>query len=131
MVLKQKKLATSKFARRKMLRVIIYIKSTFNNTIVSVTDFNGNVVAWSSSGICGFKGARKSTPFAAQSSVELLMKKLLDQGVKQIEVNVSGAGSGRDTAVRSIQTFPVGITVIRDITTISYNGCRPKKKRRV
>jgi len=100
-------------------------------TIVSVTDFNGNVLAWSSSGTCGFKGARKSTPFAAQSSVEFLMKKLLNQGVKQVEVNVSGAGSGRDTAVRSIQNFPIGITVIRDITPIPYNGCRPKKKRRV
>nr|YP_009541138.1 ribosomal protein S11 [Lepocinclis steinii]AYQ93620.1 ribosomal protein S11 [Lepocinclis steinii] len=131
MVLKQKKVISSKFAKRKMLRVIIYIKSTFNNTIVSVTDFNGNVVAWSSSGTCGFKGARKSTPFAAQTSVESLMKKLLDQGVKQVEINVSGAGSGRDTAVRSIQNFPIGITVIRDITSISYNGCRPKKKRRV
>nr|YP_009541077.1 ribosomal protein S11 [Lepocinclis playfairiana]AYQ93561.1 ribosomal protein S11 [Lepocinclis playfairiana] len=131
MVLKQRKLVASKFSKRKMLRVVFYIKSTFNNTIVSVTDFNGNVVAWSSSGTCGFKGARKSTPFAAQSSVEFLMKKLLDQGVKQVEVNVSGAGSGRDTAVRSIQAFPIGINVIRDITSIPYNGCRPKKKRRV
>lgn len=89
------------------------------------------MVAWSSAGVCGFKGARKSTPFAAQMSVESLMKKILDQGVKQVEVNVSGAGSGRDTAVRSIQTFPIGITVIRDISSIPYNGCRPKKKRRV
>lgn len=100
-------------------------------SIVSVTDFNGNVVAWSSSGICGFKGSRKSTPFAAQSAVESLMKRLLDQGIKQVEINISGAGSGRDTAIRSFQTFPVGVTVIRDITSIPYNGCRPKKKRRV
>lgn len=100
-------------------------------TIVSVTDFNGNVILWASSGVCGFKGARKSTPFAAQSSVEMLLKKLLDQGVKQVEINISGAGSGRDTAIRSIQAFPIGITVIRDVTSIPYNGCRPKKKRRV
>nr|AYQ93439.1 ribosomal protein S11 [Lepocinclis tripteris] len=128
---KDKKLFLSKFLRRKISRAIIFIKSNFNNTIVSVTDLNGNVLAWSSSGSCGFKGSRKSTPFAAQTSVETVVKKLIEQGVKQIELNVKGVGSGRDTAIRCLQNFPIFLTVIRDITPISHNGCRVKKKRRV
>nr|YP_009540954.1 ribosomal protein S11 [Lepocinclis tripteris]AYQ93377.1 ribosomal protein S11 [Lepocinclis tripteris] len=128
---KDKKLFLSKFLRRKISRAIIFMKSNFNNTIVSVTDLNGNVLAWSSSGSCGFKGSRKSTPFAAQTSVETVVKKLIEQGVKQIELNVKGVGSGRDTAIRCLQNFPIFLTVIRDITPISHNGCRVKKKRRV
>ena len=100
-------------------------------TIVSVSDMNGNVIAWASSGACGFKGARKGTPFAAQTTSELAIKKALEQGIRQVEINVSGPGSGRDMAIRAIQNFKLIISLIRDITPIPHNGCRPKKKRRV
>lgn len=99
--------------------------------IVSISDINGNVIAWSSAGNCGFKGSRKSTPFAAQIASEVVLKKLVDQGLRQLEINVNGAGSGRDSAIRSVQNFGLAINVIRDITPIPHNGCRPKKKRRV
>ena len=103
-MIKQKKL-NSKIIRRKVSRGVIHIKASFNNTLVSVTDMRGNVIAWSSSGSCGFKGSRKSTPFAAQTVTEVAIKKAIEQGVRQIEINVSGPGSGRETAVRSIQNF--------------------------
>ena len=99
--------------------------------IVSVTDMRGNVISWSSSGACGFKGSRKSTPFAAQTTTEIAVKKALDQGIRQIEINVSGPGSGRDTAIRAIQNLGLGILMIRDVTRIPHNGCRPTKKRRI
>lgn len=100
-------------------------------TIVSISDINGNVIAWSSSGSSGFKGSRKSTPFASQVASEFALKRAIDQGMKQLEINVSGTGSGRDSAIRAVQVFGLSITVIRDITSIPHNGCRPKKKRRV
>jgi len=100
-------------------------------SIVSVTDLRGNVIAWSSSGSCGFKGSRKSTPFAAQTSTTLAVKRALDMGMKQVEVNVSGPGSGRELAIRAIQALGVGIVLIRDVTLIPHNGCRPSKKRRI
>ena len=92
---------------------------------------SGNVIAWASSGACGFKGARKGTPFAAQTASELAMKKAIDQGIRQIEININGPGSGRDMAIRAVQSFKLVVTLIRDITPIPHNGCRPKKKRRV
>nr|AEW12987.1 ribosomal protein S11 [Strombomonas acuminata] len=91
----------------------------------------GNVVSWSSSGSCGFKGSRKGTPFAAQTATENAIRKALDQGLKQIEINVSGPGSGRETAIRSIQSLGLSIILIRDVTLIPHNGCRPTKKRRI
>jgi small subunit ribosomal protein S11 len=101
------------------------------SSIVSVTDAKGNVIAWSSAGACGFKGSRKGTPFAAQTATENAVKKAIDQGLKQIEINVSGPGSGRETAIRAIQGMGLGIVLIRDVTLIPHNGCRPSKKRRV
>lgn len=122
-MVKQKKLNV-KVLKRKVSRAIVHIKASFNNTLVSVSDMRGNVIAWSSSGSCGFKGSRKSTPFAAQTVTEVAIKKAIEQGVRQIEINVSGPGSGRETAVRSIQNFGLGILVIRDVTLIPHNGCR-------
>ena len=92
---------------------------------------NGNVIAWASAGICGFKGARKGTPFAAQTVTESALRKAIEQGIRQIEINVNGPGSGRDMAIRAIQNFRLVVTLIRDITPIPHNGCRPKKKRRI
>ena len=109
----------------------MHIKATFNNTIVSITDPKGEVISWSSAGACGFKGARKGTPFAAQTAAENAAKKSLDQGMRQVEIVVTGPGAGRETAIRSIQTAGLGISLIRDITPVPHNGCRPPKKRRV
>lgn len=129
-MIKQKKLNV-KVIRRKISRGIVHIKASFNNTLVSVTDMRGNVISWSSSGSCGFKGSRKSTPFAAQTVTEIAVKKAMDQGIRQIEVNISGPGSGRETAVRSLQNLGLSILLIRDVTSIPHNGCRPSKKRRI
>ena len=109
----------------------MHIQSTFNNTIVTSTDTQGNAVAWASAGACGFKGARKGTPFAAQSAAELVAKKSIDQGMKKVEVFIKGPGSGRETAIRAIQAAGLEITLIKDVTPIPHNGCRPPKKRRV
>lgn len=100
-------------------------------TIISVTDLRGNVISWSSAGSCGFKGSRKSTPFASQVATNSAVKKALDMGMKQVEINVSGPGSGRELAIRSIQSLGIGILLIRDVTSIPHNGCRPSKKRRI
>lgn len=110
---------------------LAHIKATFNNTHVSITDKQGNVFAWASGGTVGFKGARKSTPFAAQLAAESAAKKALEQGVKTIEVLVKGPGSGREAAIRSLQAAGLNITIIKDVTPIPHNGCRPKKRRRV
>lgn len=110
---------------------IAHIRATFNNTIVSITDTSGNVVAWSSAGAQGFKGSRKSTPFAAQVAAEKAAHKALDLGMKKLEVHVKGPGSGRESAIRSLQAVGMEITVIRDKTPIPHNGCRPRKRRRV
>lgn len=96
-----------------------------------MSDINGNVIFWSSAGSCGFKGSRKSTPFAAQTASEIVLKKSIDQGIRQVEINVRGTGSGRDSAIRSVQNFGMSITVIKDITPLPHNGTRPKKRRRV
>lgn len=122
---------TKRTLRRKISKGIVHINATFNNTIVSVTDQRGEVISWASAGSCGFKGARKGTPFAGQTAAESAAKKSLDQGIRQVEVVVTGPGSGRETAIRSIQTTGLGISLIRDITPVPHNGCRPPKKRRV
>ncbi len=109
----------------------IYIKSNFNNTIVSVTDMQGNVVAWASSGSVGFKGSRKGTPYAAQLAAENAGKKAAEMGMKNVTVCVNGPGSGRESALRVLQTFGFKIIAIKDITPIPHNGCRPPKRRRV
>jgi len=108
-----------------------YIQSTFNNTVVTLTDPQGNVISWASSGTSGFKGSRKGTPFAAQMAARDAAKKAMDQGLRQIEVCIKGPGSGREAAIRSLQSSGLHITSIRDITPIPHNGCRPPKKRRV
>ncbi|QTL99275.1 30S ribosomal protein S11 [Iocasia frigidifontis] len=108
-----------------------HIRSTFNNTIISITDDKGNVVAWSSSGKVGYEGSRKSTPFAAQIAAEDAAQQAVDQGVKEIEIFVKGPGSGRESAIRSLQAAGLNVTLIKDITPIPHNGCRPPKRRRV
>ncbi|MGC8835310.1 MAG: 30S ribosomal protein S11, partial [Armatimonadota bacterium] len=110
---------------------IAHIQATFNNTFVTLTDIYGNVVAWSSAGKLGFKGSRKSTPFAAQVAAEAAAKEAANLGMKKIEVLVKGPGSGREAAIRSLQTAGLEITSIRDVTPIPHNGCRPPKRRRV
>ena len=108
-----------------------FIKATFNNTIVTLTDTYGNVIAWSTSGKNGFKGSRKSTPFAAQGAAEAAAKEARDLGLRRVEVFIKGPGRGREAAVRSLQTAGLEVTLIRDITPIPHNGCRPPKRRRV
>jgi len=108
-----------------------HIKSTFNNTIVSITDPQGNVISWASAGHVGFKGSRKSTPFAAQMAAENAGRKAMEHGMRTLEVEVAGPGSGRESALRSLQAAGFTITSIRDVTPIPHNGCRPRKRRRV
>jgi small subunit ribosomal protein S11 len=110
---------------------VAYITSTFNNTIVTIADTNGDTISWASSGSSGFKGAKKGTPFAAQTAAESAGKRAMDQGMRQLEVMVSGPGAGRETAIRALQGAGLEITLIRDITPIPHNGCRPPKRRRV
>jgi len=110
---------------------VAHIVSTFNNTIVSLTDNYGNVISWASAGRVGFKGSRKSTPFAAQMSAESAAKEAMDLGLKRVEVLVKGPGSGREAAVRSLQAAGLEITAIKDVSPIPHNGCRPPKRRRV
>lgn len=110
---------------------IAHIQASFNNTIVTVTDINGNVVVWSSSGNQGFKGSRRSTPFAAQRAAEVAAKKAMEHGMRQIDVYVKGPGSGRESAIRALQAAGLKINLIKDVTPIPHNGCRPPKRRRV
>jgi len=126
---------TKKTVNRKVKRNIpkgvAHIQATFNNTIVTMTDINGEAVSWASAGSCGFKGAKKGTPFAAQTAAEVAARQSMDQGMRQVEIIVKGPGAGRETAIRAIQSAGLGISVIRDITPVPHNGCRPPKKRRV
>jgi small subunit ribosomal protein S11 len=108
-----------------------HIKTSFNNTIVTLTDKEGNVIAWETAGGAGFKGSRKSTPFAAQVTADSAAKKGLEQGLEKVEVYVKGPGSGRETAIRSLQAAGLEVTSIRDVTPQAHNGCRPRKRRRV
>jgi len=110
---------------------IAHIQATFNNTIVTITDVGGNVIAWSSAGAKGFKGSRKSTPFAAQLAAQDAAKKAQDHGMKQLGCEVKGPGAGREAAIRALQASGLKITMIRDVTPIPHNGCRPPKRRRV
>ena len=109
---------------------VVHIKSSFNNTIISITDQGGNVIAWASAGSAGFKGSRKSTPFAAQTAAESAARKAMEQGLRKADVEVTGPGSGRETAIRSIQNLGIEVTGIKDVTPVPHNGCRPPKRRR-
>ncbi len=108
-----------------------HIKTSFNNTIVTLTDLEGNVIAWESAGSAGFKGSRKSTPFAAQVTADAAAKKGMEHGLQKVEVFAKGAGSGKDTAVRSLQAAGLDVTSVKDVTPQAHNGCRPRKRRRV
>ena len=110
---------------------IAHIRSTFNNTIVTITDMQGNALSWSSAGALGFRGSRKSTPFAAQMAAETAAKSSMEHGLKNIEVTVKGPGSGREAAVRALQAAGLEVTAIKDVTPVPHNGCRPPKRRRV
>ncbi|MGB9661573.1 MAG: 30S ribosomal protein S11 [Moorellaceae bacterium] len=110
---------------------IAHIKSTFNNTIITITDKAGNTVAWASAGTVGFKGTRKSTPYAAQLAAEAAAKQAMDYGMKEVECYVKGPGAGREAAIRSLQAAGLEVSVIKDVTPIPHNGCRPPKRRRV
>jgi small subunit ribosomal protein S11 len=120
-----------KKTKRNVPNGVAFIQSTFNNTIVTITDPNGEVISWSSAGSAGFKGAKKGTPFAAQTAAESAARSAIDSGMRQVEVMVSGPGSGRETAIRALQATGLEITLIRDVTPIPHNGCRPPKRRRV
>ena len=117
--------------KKNAINGIAHIKSTFNNTIITITDLKGETISWCSSGASGFKGAKKGTPFAAQTAAEKAAKQAIEQGLKQTEVMVNGPGAGRETAIRAIQATGIEITLIKDITPVPHNGCRPPKKRRV
>tara|TARA_B100001123_G_C15245699_1_gene1000805 strand:+ start:133 stop:519 length:387 start_codon:yes stop_codon:yes gene_type:complete len=126
----EKKKTKSK-SKRKISSGVAHVVSTFNNTIITITDDNGNTLAWSSTGHKGFKGSRKSTPFAAQIAAEDVGTKAKEFGIKSLRVEVSGPGSGRESALRSLQSIGYIITSIKDVTPIPHNGCRPRKRRRV
>nr|YP_010715499.1 ribosomal protein S11 [Todea barbara]WDE24622.1 ribosomal protein S11 [Todea barbara] len=121
----------SRKGKRRIPKGVIHIQASFNNTIVTATDVRGQVVSWSSAGACGFKGTRKSTPFAAQTATENAIRVSIDQGMKQAEVMMSGPGPGRDTALRAIRRSGSILSFVRDVTPMPHNGCRPPKKRRV
>ncbi len=117
--------------RKNVAYGIVHIKSSFNNTIVSITDQEGNVISWASAGSVNFKGSRKSTPFAAQMAAEQAARKAMEHGLRKVDVLVKGPGSGRETAIRSIMSTGIEVAGIKDVTPIPHNGCRPKKRRRV
>jgi len=126
-----KKVRSRKKEKKSIPSGIVHIQSTFNNTIVTITDPAGNVVSWSSAGVQGFKGSRKSTPFAAQLAAEDAAKKAMEHGMRSVEVYVKGPGSGRESALRSLQAAGFNVVMIKDVTPIPHNGCRPPKRRRV
>ncbi len=128
---KPSKKGGAKKQKRNVPNGVAHIQSTFNNTIVTISDANGDVISWASAGSSGFKGAKKGTPFAAQTAADNAARQAIDQGMRQIEVMVSGPGAGRETAIRALQGAGLEITLIRDVTPIPHNGCRPPKRRRV
>ena len=128
---KPKQQRGKKKARKNVANGIAHIQSTFNNTVVTVTDLNGNVISWSSAGSRGFKGSRKSTPFAAQLAAEDAARKAQDHGMQSVAIFVKGPGAGRESAIRAFQIAGMKVTLIRDVTPIPHNGCRPPKRRRV
>ena len=117
--------------KKNIERGAAHIQSTFNNTIVTITDMNGNAVSWASAGEMGFRGSRKSTPFAAATAAEAAAKAAMEHGMKYVEVYVKGPGSGRESAIRALQTAGLEVSLIKDVTPIPHNGCRPPKRRRV
>ena len=117
--------------RKNISSGVAHVNSTFNNTMITITDAQGNAISWSSAGMMGFKGSRKSTPFAAQMAAEDAGKKAMDHGMRTLEVEVCGPGSGRESALRALQSVGFTVTTIRDVTPIPHNGCRPPKRRRV
>ncbi|MDL1978845.1 MAG: 30S ribosomal protein S11 [Desulfobacteria bacterium] len=122
---------TKKQVKKFVQNGVAHIQSTFNNTIVTITDQSGNVISWASAGMQGFKGSRKSTPFAAQLAAQDAAKKAMEHGMKNIDVYVKGPGAGREAALRSLQSAGLNVQLIRDVTCIPHNGCRPPKRRRV
>ena len=126
-----KKVIRKRRERKNVERGCAHIRATFNNTIVTITDVAGNAISWASSGELGFKGSRKSTPYAAQVVAEAAARGAVDHGMKSVDVFVKGPGSGRESAIRAIQTAGLNITTIKDVTPIPHNGCRPPKRRRV
>jgi small subunit ribosomal protein S11 len=128
---KQIKKTSSKKSKIKFPKGVVHIQATFNNTIVTVTNLQGDVLSWCSAGGCGFKGARKGTPFAAKTAAETAARQSIDQGMKEAKILVKGPGAGRETAIRGIKDAGLKIVLIRDITGIPHNGCRPPKKRRL
>ncbi len=117
--------------RKNIVSGIVHVNATFNNTVITISDLQGNTISWSSSGVKGFKGSRKSTPFAAQLAAEDCARKAMEHGMKTVEVEVKGPGTGRESALRALQAVGLVVTSIRDITPIAHNGCRPPKRRRV
>jgi small subunit ribosomal protein S11 len=129
MAVKKKQILKSK--KNKVILGIVHINSTFNNTIVTVTDLYGNTIAWASAGSVGFKGARKGTPFAAQAATENAIRQAIELGLLKVELLIKGEGSGRETAIRALQILGLEVLSIKDITSVPHNGCRPSKSRRV
>ena len=126
-----KKVIKKRRERKNIEKGAVHISSTFNNTIITVTDAEGNAISWASAGELGFKGSRKSTPFAAQSAAETAAKAAMEHGLKTVEVFVKGPGAGRESAIRALEAVGLQITLIKDVTPIPHNGCRPPKRRRV
>ena len=126
-----KKVVKKRRERKNIEKGSVHIQATFNNTIVTISDVQGNTISWASAGELGFKGSKKSTPFAAQMAAETAAKLAVDQGLKTVEVFVKGPGQGRESAIRALQTAGLEITLIKDVTPIPHNGCRPPKRRRV
>src|SRR6185437_12612068 len=130
----EKKAGAGRARKKEKKNVVVgvaHVAATFNNTIITITDTSGNAISWSSAGMMGFKGSRKSTPYAAQMAAEDAGKKAVDHGMRTLEVEVSGPGSGRESALRALQAVGLTVTSIRDVTPIPHNGCRPPKRRRV
>ena len=117
--------------RKNVTHGVVHIKSSFNNTIIAISDQEGNILSWASGGNVGFKGSRKSTPYAAQMAAEQAGSKAMEHGVRRVDVMVKGPGSGRETAIRSIQSTGIEVTGIKDVTPVPHNGCRPQKRRRI
>ncbi len=127
----KKKGRSKKKSRKVEANGVVHIKATFNNTIVTITDNNGGVISWGTAGKVGFKGSKKSTPFAAQQAATIAAKEAMDMGLRKVEIQVKGPGSGREAAIRSLSAAGLEIAVIKDVTPIPHNGCRPPKRRRV
>lgn len=126
-----KKVVRKRREKKNIEKGAVHIRSTYNNTIVTITDLNGNAISWASAGEMGFKGSRKSTPYAAQTAAEAAGKIAVDQGLKTVEVYVKGPGPGRESAIRAMETVGLQVTMIKDVTPVPHNGCRPPKRRRV